>query len=632
MSTSQTDSHRHEPAQAGSPPGPRSPWSAFWLTVLAGQSLLLALLYFLPLQTVSQPAAISMVLGLAALIYAYYLPLRFVRRRALLAHITVQQSMIRKLLWNSALLKFTLAISSLALAVLMLVAVAALKPLDWMVMTVGIPLAVLVFQLARRLLGPQFNSVYQFPYAIRVSNLLLVALLTIMLVIVNLFLVEVPDTRSADIVVLAQQAFANAQSQAAFPAAGWLLGASAVVDQLGWHLMQQLSGTVAADGWLKLLAWLAFLLLNATKAGLIWTACSGLTMLARPLAIQVRETGASDSAGLPPTLRSFAVMAAVLVFGGWLSQQGIQESAAPMRLTTLIDPCRWQAPQQQQELIQASSQALDNHHQNLDAVMQQRIAAEVDAAFAAAQPGIEKFLDWNYSLGGQYTQLAYLGATTLGLPGLEYASLEELLDARIFEAFGHPLDQSTQLALVRVHETYDQQAGQLLASQTALLSQLAAQADCLSTPTTSFSLQAFADKSAVGAGALAGLATVRLASRAGVRVISGAASRRVVSAASARAASSAATGSSGALCGPMVVICTPALAAGAWLLTDLALNSIDEARNRDELRQQILISLESQKEQLKAELTDHYAMASRQMVAAVDGYQQQRFRVLRDGL
>ena len=105
-----------------------------------------------------------------------------------------------------------------------------------------------------------------------------------------------------------------------------------------------------------------------------------------------------------------------------------------------------------------------------------------------------------------------------------------------------------------------------------------------------------------------------------------------MSAASARAASSAATGSSGALCGPMVVICTPALAAGAWLLTDLALNSIDEARNRDELRQQILISLESQKEQLKAELTDHYAMASRQMVAAVDGYQQQRFRVLRDGL
>ena len=185
---------------------------------------------------------------------------------------------------------------------------------------------------------------------------------------------------------------------------------------------------------------------------------------------------------------------------------------------------------------------------------------------------------------------------------------------------------------MRVHETYDQQAGQLLASQTALLSQLAAQADCLSTPTTSFSLQAFADKSAVGAGALAGLATVRLASQAGVRVISGAASRRVVSAASARAASSAATGSSGALCGPMVVICTPALAAGAWLLTDLALNSIDEAGNRDELRQQILISLESQKEQLKAELTDHYAMASRQMVAAVDGYQQQRFRVLRDGL
>ncbi|MDH7942838.1 hypothetical protein QGM61_03305 [Pseudohongiella sp. SYSU M77423] len=626
MSTSQTDSHRPEPAQAGSPPGPRWPWSAFWLAVIAGHSLLLALLYLLPLQTVSQPLAISMVLGLAALIYAYYLPLRFVRRRALLAHITVQQSMIRKLLWNSALLKFTLAISSLALAVLMLVAVAALKPLDWLVIALGIPLAVLAFQFARRLLGPQFNSVYQFPYVIRVGNLLLVALLTILLVIVNLFWVEVPDTRSADIILLAQQAFANAQSQAAFPEAGWLLGASAVVDQLGWHLMQQLSGSVTADGWLKLLAWLAFLLLNAMKAGLIWTACSGLTMLARPLAIPIK------GAALPPTLRSFAVMASVLLFGGWLSQQGVQESVVPVRLTALIDPCRWQAPQQQQQLIQASSQALGNHHQNLDAVMQQRIAAEVDAAFAAAQPGIEKFLDWNYSLGGQYTQLAYLGATTLGLPGLEHANLEELLDARIFEAIGQPLDQSTQLALVRVHETYDQQAGQLLASQTALLSQLAAQADCLSLPTTSFSLQAFADKSAVGAGALAGLATARLASRAGVRVISGAASRRVVSAASARAASSAATGSSGALCGPMVVICTPALAAGAWLLTDLALNSIDEAMNRDELRQQILMSLESQKKQLKAELTDHYAMASRQMIAAVDGYQQQRFRVLRDGL
>jgi hypothetical protein len=176
----------------------------------------------------------------------------------------------------------------------------------------------------------------------------------------------------------------------------------------------------------------------------------------------------------------------------------------------------------------------------------------------------------------------------------------------------------------------------LYAQQATVLESLAGSASCLNLAPPGLSLNEYMSKSPVGAGSGAGILAARASMRVGSRVVSRTASRRVVSSAFARltgrAATSAAAGSTGVLCGPLVWVCAPALAAGAWVATDLAINEIDQAMNREDMRQDMLAVLNEEREQLRQQLVDHYALALGQVADEIERYQDQRFNILRDGV
>src|SRR5690606_22197736 len=77
-----------------------------------------------------------------------------------------------------------------------------------------------------------------------------------------------------------------------------------------------------------------------------------------------------------------------------------------------------------------------------DAAGRERIAAQIDAGFAAMAGNVDAFLDHYYSLTAEYLRLVALGRG--GLAGRGAARLEGRLDARLREA----LDAATHLAPV----------------------------------------------------------------------------------------------------------------------------------------------------------------------------------------
>jgi len=183
---------------------------------------------------------------------------------------------------------------------------------------------------------------------------------------------------------------------------------------------------------------------------------------------------------------------------------------------------------------------------------------------------------------------------------------------------------------------FEQDAQALYMSQAAHLENLISEASCLELPASQIALTEFASKSAVGAGSGAGVLAARAGMRIGSRAVGRSSSSRVLSATFARFSSrlgaSAAAGTAGTLCGPFVVVCAPLLAAGTWLATDLAINEVDEAWNRERMRQDMLDVLAAERSRWKRELTDHYGIMLAQVAADLEDYQMQRFNIQRDGL
>ncbi len=65
----------------------------------------------------------------------------------------------------------------------------------------------------------------------------------------------------------------------------------------------------------------------------------------------------------------------------------------------------------------------------------------------------------------------------------------------------------------------------------------------------------------------------------------------------------------GTTCGPLVWICSPALAVTAWFTTDAVVVSVDEYYNRAEFKREILSAINEQKMLLKNDTKYEYKMA-----------------------
>lgn len=606
---------------------------------LAGVLLILAVIRYYPLAAMNVSGLLVVVLALSWLAFQYLASIHLMRRHAMLSHVTSENSVLRRLFWDSWLQRLLLALLALTSTLIALTLTSSLNDIEWLAIAASLPVFLLIYFLCNRLFGKELAPRYQQAVLFRISHRCTLALMALVLMIIQFYWLEVPDTRYLPLTMVVQAAYQAQVDAAALAPVGILLGISEAVNSAMWHVLQTASASNQLVSPLKVIAWLVFLLVNALKLGAIWTLLLGVITL-------VANRRSRDQVSLGSSLfsRAFSVTMIVLLviylaltqinIGSYLQPRETETvSTLPLLPPPAEDPCSnvnaAQQQAQQQELLAEARQALSVQQQQLQTRIHQRIDASVERAFVPAYAGVENFLDWNFSLRGQYTQLAFMGRSAVG-----ETSFADYIGEQIDSRVGAVVQPGLAEVNDNIAEEFAAGVQQVYQVQGELMGRLAERVQCFTLPSPTLSLGDYMDKSLVGAGSGAGVLAARASMRMGSRVVSRTATKRVVSGTFARltgrVASSAAAGSTGALCGPLVFVCAPALAAATWIGTDLLINEADEAMNRDQMYADMLLVLEQDKEAVKAALKQAYDTALAQASADIQEYQDRRFNINRD--
>lgn len=609
------------------------------LYALAGSLLVLGVIRYYPLAAMNLSGLLVVVLVLSWLAYQYLSQVNLMRRHALLSHITSDGSRLRRLFWDSFLQRLLLMGVALASALIALTMTSALTDLEWLVIMGSLPLFLLCYGCSHRLFAAELAARYRLPVLLRISHRCTLAVSAVVLVWLQFYVADVPDTRHLDLTMVLQAAYQQQAAQSALVPVGVLLGINAALSEGMWHLMQLASDSEALLAPVKLGVWLTFLLVNALKLGAVWVLLLGMVTLAARL-----QASAGSPLGASPFSRHFSIAMIVLLLvylvltqvniGSYLTPTRVSDTPARIApLTGPADPCAnvsaGQRQQQQQALVQQAQRALSAQQQAMLNRINNNIDTLVEQAFVPAEAGVERFLDWNFSLRGQYTQLAFMGRSAVA-----ETTFADYIGGQIDTYVGSTVAPGMTDISATLANRFAAEVRQVYQLQGALMSQLLASANCLSLPQPTLALSDYMNKSLVGAGSGAGVLAARASMRMGSRVVSRTATKRVISGGFARLtgrlASSAAAGSTGTLCGPLVFVCAPILAAATWVGTDLLINEVDESLNREQMRADMMAVLAEDKAAVRADLKDAYARAAQQMFADIEDYQQRRFNINRD--
>jgi BMFP domain-containing protein YqiC len=235
----------------------------------------------------------------------------------------------------------------------------------------------------------------------------------------------------------------------------------------------------------------------------------------------------------------------------------------------------------------------------------QKINEEVDQAFRSVYQNIDPFLDFHYSVIGEYIELGSMATGTIG------KTIQEKL-------FGSDFSTQLQKALNAVSDEYTSR----LSDHLHFISQKATiEVDGDLNGHIIEDLQKQIDQNVkIQGGKMAVLITAKLmpkiakvASAKLAAKSSGKIAAKVAAKLGAKSAAAATGAASGALCGPLVWICSPVAAAALWFGTDAAISTADEFYNRDEFKQDIISSLELQKNDLKSRLKKLYQKSARNL-------------------
>ncbi len=325
-------------------------------------------------------------------------------------------------------------------------------------------------------------------------------------------------------------------------------------------------------------------------------------------------------------------------------------AAALLWLVTNIAPLEWQPAgarivldgahyraggEELRWLESFSSLHFDAGEDAARAMVVTQVDAHLDAVFAEADARLPAFLDWYYSLRGEYSRIAMaaleqVNATPAGFVAERATAMllpEEIWDTRL-TALAHTTGERLAAHHAAVRDAWRSAVAGRLSEQrvpaplvdaeapvpTLMLDELIAEIAARETAVLGTRLSVSTAAAGIGA-----VATPMLARAAAVRSGRAAASR-----AAARGASriGAAAASGAAVCAPGGVVaaaCALLAGGGAWLATDWALLHLEEHMHRDELERSLSEALSMLREEVGRELTTVFDAAVTAHYADVEG-------------
>jgi hypothetical protein len=623
-------------------PAPAGPGSALWR--LVAMSLAGCALYGLAsiFRDVPCWGLLFLVAAVAWPIWRYQLDVVLFERRAVLEGVTVDDSWVRRLFWSGRLTQVLQVLVALTWAVVLLALASLLGAEQWAVLAADVLLLSLIVGPVQRRVARQVRDGHVGASSRRwplwAFNLVF---LTLAFAAADFFLVGAPDTRGMAWQEVAEAAFGQHGLDAACAPAGWLVGVLATLERLAWHASQLVIPSLP-DRPLKLTAW-AFVLLHAGLVAYLFTRLQlgVVALLDRGRSGGGRRRDSTFSLAFVYTIL-FLALPYLYVTLKLADLDPAALEAGARRVVEWVSPCE-PDPAARAALLGTLGQELEAARVAARTEAERAVDTSLDRLFAAVEQGVDRYLDWYFTVVGEYERL--LAAAAGDFAGL----MTERLEQELFEATGFA-DR-----LAEASHAIESAAQSELAAAAARLGQRAA-AELQAADPCRFegvSLQAFGGlghdslRAAVAAtsGTAAGVVAAKLlAQEAGAAVAAKVAAKNTFKAAAAVAgkvtakkggsmllSATAAT----AVCapgGPLAVLCGVAAGALTWLAVDKALVEIDETLFRDQMRAELIETLAEQRRALGEVLKAHHAAAIDATALGVQAQIDSLFIPARDGL
>jgi hypothetical protein len=591
------------------------------------------LLFFTVLITPAPCWAVLFLVVLVAFpIWQYRTEYLLFRRRLVLSGAARPESRMRAFLWKGGVTKAVQLVVSMLLAGVMLALVSRLSPLHWYALAVdGIFLSLIVGPVSRQLktdIKDRHRGVISRRWPLFLIN---GVVLSAALMMFDFFIVGAQDTRHLPWSQVAEQAFTQVNDAAGCMLWGASAGVLAALEALSWHLSELVIPNLA-DVFTQIIAWSFFLLRAVTLAWLYTALLLGISVL-----LDKREGRREGHETESLFSRSFLLTIIILALPFFYASIKLNEVALQSPVEDVSTSCKPDEASRAQ-LISKLDETVAVERQGAIDDVDSGIDRGLEHIFADIETGVENYLDWYFTVIGEYQRLAAVFSEDVT------AAMSEKLEEYLFERS----DYGTRLA--NLNSEVERMSAERFAG---LVPSLKTELDNAPCDIGKVDLAALVEldrdnlraSAAVTSGVGAGIVTSKVLAKKTAAVVVGKVAAKksfhtgaaVVSKTLAKKGASTAlsAGLGVTLCapaGPMAVLCGVAAGLATWLAVDKALIELDESLNREEMRADILEVLAEQQALLNAQLKQENYMRVDRFAARLNDAVQRTFVPYNDGM
>jgi hypothetical protein len=610
-------------------------WQSFQHMLLRSLWLLFAVAVLFVITRIIRPAPCWGLFLLVSLvswpIWRYRIEYLLFRRRLVLDGVMQSASRVRRLLWTGNITKGFQVVVSMCLAWLLLTLVFQLSRQHWWLLTADAVFLALIYIPVTRGLSATINT-HHLGAVVRRWPLFLVngLVLTAVFMLLDFAVVGAPDTRQLAWNTLAEQIYLTNYSDAGCVLWGVSAGAMAVVEALAWHGSQLVIPNLP-DMSARIIAWSFFLLRAATVAWLFTAMLLGICVV-----LEKRLLKGHGHKGGSTVSRAFFITIILLALPFFYAAIIFEPPVFP-GADEPVFPCEQDVAQREQLHARLDGD-VEAERQQAQQTVAEEVTRELDVLFDDIEQGVDGYLDWYFTVIGEYERLAAVFTADVA------HTMREQLEKHLFT----DSDFDAQLGML------DRELEQMTTGRFALLApqlrQELANVSCAVGDVTLLPVSelnhdtlraSVAATSGVGAGIVASKA---LASKTTAAVVGKVAAKKTFQTGAALATKTLAkkgsstllsAGVGTALCaptGPVAILCGVTAGLVTWFTVDKVLIELDEVLNREEMHADILMVLDEQKALLGEQLTEkHYARIDL-MASHVNAAVQRTFVPAQDGI
>jgi len=471
-----------------------------------------------------------------------------------------------------------------------------------------------------RLLNPEFKKQYVAIIARRAPFLFINgALLTLVFMWLDYSIVGALDTRHMEWHGAAEQAFFSTFDKSGCVLWGSVAGAIAALEAVAWHMSELLIPQLP-DVASQLMAWSIFLVRSATLAWLF-----SVLLLGEIIILDKWEERRHSDKPVSTSSWSFFLTIFILALLFFYVAMKAQHVSIIDQADEIEIEC--QSDEYDNSILSENlSEAINNERINTIKISDSEISDRLDHIFENVEDGVENYLDWYYTVVGEYQRLA--AAVTTDVSALMLEKMEEYLF--VDSSFTQKIDDLDRKIEVISTDRFSE-LGQLIGRELDDMKCSAVQVDLsrLKDLDNDMLRATAAVTSGAGAGVVAskviaekttaavvGKLAAKKSFQTGVAIATKTLAKKgtsVALSAGAGAAICAPTGIAAVLCGVTAAIVT-------WFTVDKGLVELDEVLHRDEMRGDILEVLEEQKQILGEQLKHKHHYYIDQLAASVNRF------------